>query len=96
MEEIRKVSTMRCCSEKCCQTFDWEETLRISRKFHSRLFVSRREAGYLVLGQLHDLPGKHKKFITLTNCDVCENAWYIIHGMSRSVNHLYKSAAKAG
>jgi hypothetical protein len=25
-EEVRKVSSVRCCSEKCCQTFDWEDS----------------------------------------------------------------------
>jgi hypothetical protein len=95
-EEVRKVSSVRCYAEKCCQTFDWEDTVRIRRKFHSGSFAARRETRYSVLGQLHDLPGKCKKFITLANRDVCENAWYIIHGLSRSAFFLYKSTAKAG
>jgi hypothetical protein len=95
-EEVRKVSSVRCCAEKCYQMFDWKVTVRIWRKFHSGSFAARRETGYSVLGQLHDLPGKRKKFITLANRDVCENAWYIIHGLSRSAFFLYKSAAKVG
>jgi hypothetical protein len=94
-EEVRKVSSVRCCTEKCCQTFDWEDTVRIWRKFHSGFFPTRHETGYSVVRQLHDLPGKRKKFITFANRDVCENAWYIIHGLSRSAFFLYKSAAKA-
>jgi hypothetical protein len=82
--------------EKCCQTFDWEDTVRIRRKFHSRSFAARRETGFLVLGQLHDLPGKRKKFITLAIRDVYKNAWYIIHGLSKSAFFLYKSAARTG
>jgi hypothetical protein len=70
--------------------------VRIRRKFHSGSFAVRRETGYSVVGELHDLPGKRKKFITLANRDVCENAWYIIHGLLRSAFFLYKSAAKAG
>jgi hypothetical protein len=70
--------------------------VRIRRKFHSGSFAAKRETRYPVLGQLHDLPGKRKKFITLANCDVCENARYIIHGLSRSAFFLYKSATKAG
>jgi hypothetical protein len=69
--------------------------VRIWRKFHSGSFAARRDTWYSVVGQLHDLPGKGKKFITLANRDVCENAWYIIHGLSRSAFFLYKSAAKA-
>jgi hypothetical protein len=95
-EEVRKVSSVRCCAEKCCQTFGWEDTVRIRRKFHSGSFAAKRKTGYSVVGQLHDLPRKRKKFITLTNRDVCENAWHIIHGLSRSAFFLYKSAAKAG
>jgi hypothetical protein len=52
--------------------------VRIQRKFHSGSFAARHEIGYSILGQLHDLSGKRKKFITLANRDVCENAWYII------------------
>jgi hypothetical protein len=58
--------------------------VRIQRKFHSGSFAARRETGYYVVGQLHDLPRKRKIFITLANRDVCENSWYIIHGLSRS------------
>jgi hypothetical protein len=95
-EEVRKVSSVRCRAEKCCQTFDWADTVRIWRKFHFGSFSARCKTRYFVLGQLHFLPGKRKKFITLANRDVCENAWYIIHGLSRSAFFLYKSAAKAG
>jgi hypothetical protein len=95
-EEVRKVNSMQCCAKKCCHTFDWEDTVRIRRKFHSRSFATKCETGYSVLGQLHDLPGKRKKFITLANPDICKNTWYIIHGLSRSAFFLYKSAAKAG
>jgi hypothetical protein len=95
-EEVRKVSSMRCCNEKCCQTFDWDDTVRIWRKFHAGSFAARYKTGYSVLGPLHDLPGKRKKFITLANHDVYENSWYIIHGLSRSAFFLYKSAARVG
>jgi hypothetical protein len=73
-EEIRKVSFVRCCAEKCCQPFDWENTIRIRRKFHSVSFAAGRETRYSIVEQLHDLPGKRKIFITLANNDVCENA----------------------
>jgi hypothetical protein len=69
--------------------------VRIRRKFQIGSFAARRETGFSVLGQLHDLPRKHKKFITLANRDVCENAWYIIHGLSRSAFFLYKSPTRA-
>jgi hypothetical protein len=49
-EEVRKVSSIRCCAEKCYQTFDWEDTVRIRRKFHSGSFAARRETGYSIVG----------------------------------------------
>ena len=35
-------------------------------------------------------------FLTLCSREVCENAWYAIHGVSRSAYHKYKAAALAG
>ena len=45
---------------------------------------------------MHDVQGKWKKFITLCNQEVCENAWYLIHGVSRSAYQEYKAAAIEG
>ena len=35
-------------------------------------------------------------FMTLCRREVCENAWYTVHGVSRSAYHKYKAAALAG
>lgn len=43
--------------------------MRIQKKFYAGSFAARHETGYFVMGQLHDLPRKRKKFITLTNRD---------------------------
>jgi hypothetical protein len=51
---------------------------------------------YEVQSQLHAGAVPGKKFVTLANTDVCENAWYIIHGVSRSAYHVYKAAAVRG
>ena len=34
--------------------------------------------------------------MTLCSREVCENAWYTIHGISRSAYHKYKAVALAG
>ena len=34
------------------------------------------------------------KYITLANWDVCEYAWYINHGISKSTYNVYNSATK--
>ena len=94
--EVQKVSSLRCCKYKCTQTFSWEDTLAVRRKFYGSTFEFRRKTAYAVQSQLHELPERRKKFITLSNREVCENAWYIIHGVFRSVYHKYKAAAHAG
>ena len=80
----------------CYQTFNWDDTLALRRKFYSSTFEVRREIAYAVQGQLHLLPEQWKKFMTLCSREVCENAWYSIHGVSRSAYHKYKAAALAG
>ena len=94
--EVQKVSSLRCCKYKCTQTFSWEDTLAVRQKLYGSTFKFRREIAYAVHGQLHKLPERQKKFITLGNRKVCENAWYIIHGISRSTYDKYKAAAHAG
>jgi hypothetical protein len=42
------------------------------------------------------VPGRTKKYITMAGNDVCENVWYIIHGVSRSAYHNYKAVARGG
>jgi hypothetical protein len=37
-----------------------------------------------------------EEYITMAENDVCENAWYIIHGVSRFAYHNYKGAARGG
>ena len=46
--------------------------------------------------QLHSLHERRKKFLILSGRDVCENAWYSIHGVSRVAYHKYKATALAG
>ena len=48
-----------------------------------------------VQGQLHSLPERRKKFLTLSGRKVCENACYSIHGISRAAYHKYKAATLA-
>lgn len=51
---------------------------------------------FAVQGHLHTVPGKRKLYVTLANVDVCEVAWYIIHGVSKSAYYSYKAAARSG
>ena len=94
--ECRLVSSKRCCKDRCCQTFRWEDTVRIRRRFYATTFEARREMSFAVQGHLHTVPGKRKLYVTLANVDVCEVAWYIIHGVSKSAYYSYKASARSG
>ena len=94
--DVQRVSSLRCCKFRCCQSFNWDDTLALRRKFYGSTFEVRREIAYAVQGQLHSLHEQRKKFLTLSGCEVCENAWYSIHGISRAAYHKYKAAALAG
>ena len=92
---VQNVSSLRCCKYRCCQTFRWNDTLALRRKFYSNTFKVHKKIACVVQGQLHSLPKRQKKFITLSSREVCENAWYIIHGVSRTAYHKYKAEALA-
>ena len=94
--DVQRVSSLRCCKFRCCQTFSWDYTLALRHKFYGSTFEVHREIAYAVQGQLHSLPERRKKFLTLSGSEVCENAWYSIHGISRAAYHKYKAAALAG
>ena len=94
--DVQRVSSLRCCKFRYCQSFSWDDTLALRRKFYGSTFELRREIAYAVQGQLHSLPEQRKKFLTLSGREVCENAWYSIHGVSRAAYHKYKAAALAG
>ena len=94
--DVQRVSSLRCCKFRCCQSFSWDNTLALRRKFYGSTFELRREIAYAVQGQLHSLFERRKKFLTLSGREVCENAWYSIHGVSRAAYHKYKAAALAG
>ena len=81
---------------RCCQTFNWDNTLALRRKFYGSTFEVRKEIAYAVQGQLHSLSEQRKKFLTLSGREVCENTWYSIHGVSRAAYHKYKAVALAG
>ena len=93
--DVQRVSSLRCCKFRCCQTFSWDDTLALRRKFYGNTFEVCKEIAYTVQGQLHSLPERRKKFITLSSREVCKKAWYSIHGISRSAYHKYKAAALA-
>ncbi|KAG0567459.1 hypothetical protein KC19_7G136300 [Ceratodon purpureus] len=58
--------------------------------------LARREMSFVVQGHLRTVPGKRKLYVTLANVDVCEVAWYIIHGVSKSAYYSYKASARSG
>ena len=96
-EEIRKVSSEKYCASKCCQFFLQERTLRVRQLFWVKSFEERCQYGITVGGQLHLVGAKRKwKYIMLEGVEVCDTAWYIIHGIPKSTYHNYIEKYKEG
>ena len=72
--DVQRVSSLRCYKFRCFQTFSWDDTLALRRKFYGSTFEVHKEIAYVVQGQLYSLPERRKKFMTLSNREVCENA----------------------
>lgn len=93
---ISKVCGMDCCSERCSQHFDVTLTRKIRTRFYLMSFNSRRECGYALQGQLHKRDGMRKRYVTLEGKEVCETAWWQIHGLSRATYMEWKRQARHG
>ena len=94
--EVQKISSLRCYKYRFTQTFSWNDMLVVRQKFYDNSFEFRWEIAYAIQGQLHKLSERRKKLITLSIREVCGNAWYMIHGVSKSAYYKYKVAAHAG
>ena len=74
-EEIRKVSSLKCCERQCCQFFPRNKTLLVRQKFYLKSFEDHREYGLAVGRQLHTIDEIRKhKYITLEGVEVCGTA----------------------
>ena len=56
--EVRKVSSERCCSKHCCQTFPQAHTLTVCQIFYLKFFEERPEYGIALGGKMHFLLNK--------------------------------------
>ena len=73
--EVRKVSSKRCCSKHCCQTFPQVLTLIVRHIFYLKFFEEKREYGIAAGGQMHSINGDRKrKYLTLHGVEVCSTA----------------------
>ena len=89
-DEVRKVSSERCCSKHCSQTFPQALTRRVHQIFYLKSFDEKREYGIAVGGQMHSVHGdRRRKYLTLHGVEVCATAWYLIHGIPKSTFHSY-------
>ena len=65
--DVQRVSLLRTCYKfRCCQTFNWDDTLALRRIFYGSTFEVCREIAYAVQGQLHSLLERRKKFLNLS------------------------------
>ena len=40
--DVQRVSSLRCCKFRCCQSFSWDDTLALRRKFYGSTFELHR------------------------------------------------------
>ena len=82
-EHIRQVATKDCCASLCCQMFPRDKIKALREEMWLADFRFRSSKKLEAHRNMHVGPGG-RKFITLENIDVCANAWFTIHGVSRS------------
>ena len=46
--DVQRVNSLKCCKFRCCQSFSWDDTLALRRKFYGSTFKLRREIAYAV------------------------------------------------
>ena len=96
-EEIRKVSSEKCCPANCCQHFLHSQILAVRQKFYDKSFQDMKEFAISVGGQFHFTEGSRKrKYVTLFGSDVCSVAWYTIHGIRKSTFYGYMDDYRRG
>ena len=96
-DEVRKVSSERCCSKHCSQTFPQALTRTVRQIFYLKSFDEKREYGIAAGGQMHSLHGdRRRKYLTLHGVEVCATAWYLIHGIPKSTFHSYMQRYNEG
>ena len=89
-DEVRKVSSERCCLKHCSQTFLQAFTRTVRQIFYLKSFDEKREYGIAAGGQMHSVHGDcRRKYLTLHGVEVCTTAWYLIHGIPKSTFHSY-------
>ena len=93
---MSQVCSMDCCPLRCSQHFSLVLTKKIRTRFYLSSFDARRECGYTLQGQLHKREGMRKKYVTLEGQEVCETAWWQIHGISRATYLEWKRQARLG
>ena len=94
---MRKVSSERCCSKHCSQTFPQALTRIVHQIFYLKSFDKKREYGIAVGGQMHSVHGdRRRKYLTLHGVEVCATAWYLIHGIPKFTFHSYMQRYNEG
>ena len=87
---MRKVSSERCCSKHCSQTFPQELTWTVRQIFYLKSFEEKREYRIATGRQRHSVHGdRRRKYLTLHGVEVCATAWYLIHGILKYTFHSY-------
>ena len=89
-DEVRKVSSERCCSKLCSRTFPQVLAWTVRQILYLKSFDEKQEYGIVAGGQMHSVHGdRRRKYLTLHSVEVYATAWYLIHGIAKSTFHSY-------
>jgi len=95
-EAIAQVSTKTCCERNCLQPFPRNQIYAIRAQLHVNDGVYARKKCLLEVHRQIHVDAAGKKWITLKGREVCPQAWWTIHGISKATFYRYAESAKAG
>ena len=96
LDVVKEVITLTCCGHHYCQIYPWDKTKWLMTKYWSISFKAKCKYAYAIIDQLHQKEGEVRLYITTGGVEVCKNAWWKIHGISKSTHMVYKQCLEVG
>ena len=95
-EAIAQVSTKTYCERNCVQPFPCTQIYAIRAQLHVNDGVYACKKYLIEMHRKIHVDAVGKKWITLKGREVCPQAWWTIHGISKATFYRYAESAKAG
>jgi hypothetical protein len=85
---ILSVASARCCSMRCIQHYPREAVKALRTKMWSADHALRKHMKLQVHRNAYEV--ERRRVVSLENFEVCLNAWYIIHSVSKADFYRFK------